>query len=157
MKVINKKVQLLTAMAEIFGFHFTEFSMELYLGSLENISDLDLERIITYGMKTRWKTFPKPFEILEIVTHSEEQKTAIACKKEFEEIMSVIRKLGRNGLVTLSEAGRNALRQIGGMNRIADATDDEMVWIRKEFESCYEIESDRIKIQSRNLRLLKND
>lgn len=154
----NEKIKLLTGVAEIYGFNFTDVSIEIYLEALYDIHSEDLKRILGYGMRANlWKSMPRPGEVLSVIRLSAEDRQTLNGKSEFDEIMRTIRQVGRHGCPHLSEAGQNALRQIGGMNRIADATDEDMVWIRKDFDSCYEINTSKTQVDSRRLKLVGSE
>lgn len=153
----NKKLRLLTGLAEIYGFSFTTVTMELYLGALQDVSSEDLRRLLDFGIKNQWKFMPKPFEILEITRLSDATSNALSGKEEFDKIVDSIRRHGRNKQLQLSEAGYRSLRQIGGIDRIADATNEELTWIRKEFEECFGLNSDHLKIENRQNQLTSGE
>jgi hypothetical protein len=146
----NLRIKILTGVADVFGYSFTELSLSIYLECLSSLKSDDLERILTYGIKSNvWKAMPKPGEILAVVKLSEATKSAISAKQEFEMIMSSIRKNGRQVLPLMSPTTQQALRQCGGLNRLAEASNDQLPWIRKEFENCYALECEREAIGSR--------
>lgn len=151
----NEKIKILTGTAEVFGFHFSDMSFALYLEALADLSSNDLKRIISYGIKTNaWRFMPRPGEILSLVRMSDEKSTALKAKNEFDMILESVRRNGRQVVPEMSEAAKNSIRQIGGLERIANASDDDLVWIRKDFDAVYEMNDEKYKIDNRKLRLV---
>ena len=151
----TEKIKALIGVAEAYGFSFTDLSIEVYLEALSDLNLEALQRILSYGVKANlWKSFPKPGEILAVITQSADQKTAIQAKKEFDDILWICSRHGRGTKMNLSEAASNALRQIGGIDRIADADDQSLVWARKEFEDCFKLNTNKILIEGRQNALV---
>lgn len=147
----NEKIKILTGVAEVFGFHFSPVSLAIYLDSLEDISLEALKRILSHGIKSNaWRFMPRPGEIIAHIQISEHTRQELKAKDEFEKILRLIRYHGRNGKMEgVSETALMSLRHAGGLERLADADDEQLTWIRKDFENAYDLNAEKVKIESR--------
>jgi hypothetical protein len=85
--------------------------------------------------------FPSPQEILEAARPSDSVELVAA-----EALEDVMRWRGKGELAdhVLSETISRAISAIGGISRLASATESDLPWIRKEFVAAY-VSADRVE------------
>ena len=146
----RQKVKMLTGLAEIFRFEFSEITMQLYLDALKELSVDGLKRILSYGIKSNaWNKMPFPGQILAQIHQDQESKVLLNSSEQFQKILRSVRSYGRNKIPDVSETSLQALRMAGGINRLADASDEELHWIQKDFISNFQLVEERSRLETR--------
>ena len=146
----NEKIKILTGTAHLFQYSFNEITMQIYLDSLAEISVEALRRVMTHGIKANlWQRMPLPGQILAELYQSEDTKTKLHGHQEFQKILKSCRSNGRNKIPDVENDSLQALRLSGGMERIAEASDEELHWIQKDFVEHFERVREKSKLESR--------
>lgn len=93
--------------------------------------------------------FPSPQKLVDKVKERPENKA----REEWEKIMEAIRR-GMNP--DISDAGRRALRAIGGFSAVGQAnTETQLPWLRKEFLQCYGESVNSLQIEASQERVVQ--
>ena len=77
--------------------------------------------------------FPTPKRLVELVHGSQEVKAG----SEWDLIINAASRNLRLHELEVSEAGKASVQHIGGLNRVGLATEDKLVWLKKEFVSYF--------------------
>lgn len=153
----EKKVRIITGLAEVFSFSMTDACLEIYLNSLDDISADDLSKICSLGVKKNWKFMPKPFEIRNLLEMPSEMARTLKAKDTFSKLLDDARRGHYPHWADSVES--HALRLVGGFDTIRMCTDDELQWLEKRFIEGYELSSESSEklLEKKQLGLLPHD
>lgn len=136
--MLNEKLVLskLMALAECLDKPLSEASQEIYLNALSGYDDdAVLSAINTAG--STCKFFPKPAELIELITGGKNVKALAA----WDTVMIQARKTGRRTTASLGPIIDSAVRIIGGWEKIADYPTAQLQFLQRDFAEAYEAAS----------------
>ena len=136
MKDKNKFKAMMMSIGEIFDKEISQSLLEVYWRVLEPFSDAQASRALNHAIST-CKFFPKPADIIEILTVKLEDKAILA----WVQVEDAVRKIGNYVSVKFVDDPviHSCLEAMGGWHRVGEWKEQEMVWKRKEFETFYMI------------------
>lgn len=125
----------MSALSEIHNRELSETLTEVYWKVLEPFSDEEAVGAINRAILT-CKFFPKPAEIVELLTQKTEDRAALA----WIEVEKAVRHIGNYQSVKFGDSViHSCLEAMGGWYKVSEWSEDEMKWKRKEFEGLYKI------------------
>lgn len=90
--------------------------------------------------------FPRPAELIEIIERDLPKPLTVTERAEiaWQQVLGAIARIGPYRPLVLDDpVAVMCVRVLGGWPKLCGSTDDQLVWIRKEFLTSYEIYADR--------------
>jgi hypothetical protein len=138
----------LTILAEAFGEPLTAERMEIYVGGLADVSRDCLQ--VAFGRALReLKWFPKVSELRDLSETKTDEQKKVEAEAAWDHINKYLRKWGVDRVPVYSGGGKwitappleprleYALRQIGGLWRLNQVTDESYFFVHRDFCEAY--------------------
>jgi hypothetical protein len=140
----NKFAVIMNDMGETFERKISPGLMKTYFSVLINYSIDEVEKAFISHLldPDQGMFFPKPANIVKQLSGtSKQQEQAVEGRAEiaWNVILGEMSRIGSYGSLKLDD--RQALASVtavGGWKKICSQTHDQLVWVKKEFISCYE-------------------
>lgn len=117
----------------------SKMAVRMFFKAVEGVSLDDFKKAATMHLR-RSKWFPAPAEILEIVSGTEKGNRAIMAGAEWCKLLEAVKRYGTSHvrMLRLEPTTAQALRLIGGCDRLATMREDEEKWVHRDFVDAYE-------------------
>jgi len=126
-------IKYITVLSEMHNKKPSEALQMIYIKVLQGFEYKQLEAAFDSIVKTA-KFFPKPVEIINLITGGQEDRSLTAWYK----VSTAIKKHGHYSTIDFGDPLIvRAITLLGGWSQICGTNSDDMVWVQKEFERVY--------------------
>jgi len=123
----------LLGLAEVLGAEISKTKISLYFEALSEYPIDAVESAIAASVKAN-KFFPKPVELIELISGKAQDKSLLA----WMQVTKAIDDFGAYKSVRFSDAViHSCIEQMGGWSDLCNTAEEEMTWKQKEFERLY--------------------
>lgn len=125
-------------LCEVFEKKTSSGLLDAYFKALEKFDISDVEKAISAAIST-CKWFPKPFELIELITGGSESIEDLAVL-EAGKVIEAIKRVGKYKSVCFDDAVTMAVIKTGfggWVKMCSDLNEVEEKWFRKDFEAIY--------------------
>ena len=137
MKDKKKFGQYMTALSETFDKEISTVLSKVYWNALDQYTDEQFENAVNTAI-VKCKFFPKPAELIELVSGDQGERSLLAWEKVRKAIVGV----GAYQSVQFDDpAIHSCIELMGGWPELCMTRQDELKWKQKEFESAYRVMS----------------
>lgn len=130
---IERLTKNLLVLADVLGAELSEMKLAFYVEALSEFSDDQIDvAVVRAGKTLKW--FPKPVELIELLTGSSEERAIMA----WDSVLMALQRHG-TGMSILWEDGRiaKAIQMMGGWEQMGMMKTDDVKWKQKEFLQLY--------------------